>query len=114
MHDSGQLRALHDTYVWEVNAAVGEGRLDLVWQLADQYLDEALLIVTGAEAQAAEPRLHHLCTGQRPVTAPPDDAGTGCAGSGDDRRRLGEQFAVLAIVVEFAACRPHAVRHDDL
>jgi hypothetical protein len=72
MHDSGQLRALHDTYVWEVNAAVGEGRLDLVWQLADQYLDEALLIVTGAEASGCEnPDCTICCTGQRPVTAPP-------------------------------------------
>ncbi|MCW2792266.1 MAG: hypothetical protein JWO76_1364, partial [Nocardioides sp.] len=41
MNDKEQLRELHDTYVWEVNAAVGEGRLDLVWQLADDYLDQA-------------------------------------------------------------------------
>lgn len=46
MGTSEQLRELHDAYVWEVNAAVGEGRLDLVWQLADQYLDEALRLVT--------------------------------------------------------------------
>jgi hypothetical protein len=32
--------------VWEVNAAVGEGRLDLVCQLADDYLDEALHLMT--------------------------------------------------------------------
>lgn len=49
MDDIEQLRELHDTYVWEVNAAVGEGRLDLVWQLADQYLDEALRLVTDGE-----------------------------------------------------------------
>jgi hypothetical protein len=42
MGASEQLQALHDTYVWEVNAAIGEGRLDLVWQLADAYLDEAV------------------------------------------------------------------------
>ena len=72
MDDSGQLRALHDTYVWEVNAAVGEGRLDLVWQLADQYLDEALLIVTGTEASGCEkPDCTICCLGQRSVTAPP-------------------------------------------
>lgn len=53
MDDSGQLRELHDSYVWEVNAAVGEGRLDLVWRLADQCLDEAFLIVAGAGADAA-------------------------------------------------------------
>jgi len=49
MDDIEQLRELHDTYVWEVNAAAGEGRLDLVRQLADQYLDEALRLVTDGE-----------------------------------------------------------------
>ncbi len=48
MSESEQLRQLHDTYVWEVNAAVGEGRLDLVWRLADEYLDKALeLMIVG-------------------------------------------------------------------
>ena len=46
MGDTEQMQALHDAYVWEVNAAVGEGRLDLVWQLADAYLDEALNLMT--------------------------------------------------------------------
>ena len=31
MGDLFQLRELHDTYVWEANAAVGENRLDLVY-----------------------------------------------------------------------------------
>jgi hypothetical protein len=46
MVDSEPLQRLHDAYVWEVNAAVGEDRLDLVWQLADEYLDEALELMT--------------------------------------------------------------------
>ena len=46
MGDREQLRELHDAYVWEVNAAVGEGRPDLVWQLADAYLDEVLELMT--------------------------------------------------------------------
>ena len=41
-----QMQELHDAYVWEVNAAVGEGRTDLVWQLADAYMDEALSLMT--------------------------------------------------------------------
>jgi hypothetical protein len=49
MSDSQQLQELHDSYAWEVNAAVGEGRLDLVWQLADQYFDQALALMTGGE-----------------------------------------------------------------
>src|ERR1051325_3120890 len=46
MDESGRLRALHDSYAWEVNAAIGEGRLDLVWRLADDYVDEALELMT--------------------------------------------------------------------
>ena len=49
MVDQYQLRELHDTYVWEVNAAVGEDRLDLVWQLADEYMDEALRLLSTDE-----------------------------------------------------------------
>ena len=48
--ENRQLRELHDTYAWEVNAAVGEGRLDLVWQLADEYLDQAVALITGGES----------------------------------------------------------------
>lgn len=39
---AARLRALHDAYVWEVNAAIGEGREDLVARLSDQYVREAL------------------------------------------------------------------------
>ena len=46
MGESDLLRDLHDAYVWEVNAAVGEGRMDLVWQLADEYTDEALRLMS--------------------------------------------------------------------
>ena len=49
MGGNNQLQELHDSYVWEVNAAVGEGRLDLVWQLADDYLDKALAMITVGE-----------------------------------------------------------------
>ncbi len=49
MGDTEQLRELHDYYAWEVNAAVGEGRLDLVWRLADEYVDSALELITSGE-----------------------------------------------------------------
>lgn len=42
----GRLRDLHESYVWKVNAAVGEGREDLVWQLVDDYADQALRLMT--------------------------------------------------------------------
>lgn len=37
-----RLAALHDSYVWEVNEAIAEGRDDLVRRLPDAYLDDAL------------------------------------------------------------------------
>ena len=40
--ETQRLRELHELYVWQVNAAVEEGRDDLVEQLADEYLEEAL------------------------------------------------------------------------
>jgi hypothetical protein len=50
MGDVDSLRALHDAYVWEVNAAVGEDRMDLVWRLADEYTDKALQLITDLES----------------------------------------------------------------
>jgi hypothetical protein len=46
MGDTDSLRELHETYIWEVNAAVGEDRMDLVWQLSDEYADKALQLMT--------------------------------------------------------------------
>ncbi len=50
MGDASSLRRLHDAYVWEVNAAVGEDRMDLVWRLVDEYTDEALQLMTAMES----------------------------------------------------------------
>jgi hypothetical protein len=47
-----RLRELHDAYVWRVNAAVGEGREDLIWRLVDDYLDEAMQMMTDQYADA--------------------------------------------------------------
>jgi hypothetical protein len=64
-----RLRELHDTYVWEVNAAVGEDRLDLVWQLADQYLDQALRLVTDGESAGCGRRECAVCQRPHPPVA---------------------------------------------
>lgn len=64
-----QLRALHDTYVWAVNAAVGEERLDLVWQLAEEYFDEALVLMTAGEPTGCGRADCAFC--QMPRPAPP-------------------------------------------
>jgi hypothetical protein len=50
MGDIDVLRELHDAYAWEVNAAVGEDRMDLVWRLAAEYTDRALQLMTAAES----------------------------------------------------------------
>ena len=60
MGGNEQFSELHDAYVWEVNAAVGEGRLDLVWQLADEYLDQALELMTGGEPTGSAGGLRRL------------------------------------------------------
>jgi hypothetical protein len=49
-----RLRELHDEYAWKVNAAIGEGREDLVWRLADDYLVAAVAEMTGAYPNACE------------------------------------------------------------
>jgi hypothetical protein len=49
MGEVQQLRELHDAYVWEVNAAIGEDRPDIAWRLADDYLDEALRLIASGE-----------------------------------------------------------------
>ena len=54
MGDAERLRELHDTYIWEVNAAVGEDRMDLVWRLADEYMDTALRMLTTAESAVCQ------------------------------------------------------------
>ena len=58
--ETQRLRELHEYYVWQVNAAVAEGRDDLVAELADQYLEDAM-----AELTAASPALDSHPTGAR-------------------------------------------------
>jgi hypothetical protein len=71
MGDEEQLRELHDYYAWEVNAAVGEGRLDLVWRLADDYLDEALALMTTDEPVGCGRPDCAVCQRPRPAPATP-------------------------------------------
>ena len=47
------LRELHDVYVDAVNRAVDEERDDLVWQLVDEYSDEALKLMSRVLPAAA-------------------------------------------------------------
>jgi hypothetical protein len=47
---TARLRALHDDYVWRVNAAVAEGREDLAQEMSDDYVDEATRVLAEASA----------------------------------------------------------------
>jgi hypothetical protein len=67
MGGNQQLQELHDTFVWEVNAAVGEGRPDMAWQLADQYLDRALELITVGEPTACASPDCAVCHRPRPT-----------------------------------------------
>ena len=53
---NAQLARLHAAYVWQVNAAVGEGRMDLVEELVDQYMGEALELMTVEALPGRDPR----------------------------------------------------------
>jgi len=56
--ESQRLRELHELYVWHVNAAVEEGRDDLVAQLADEYLEAALAELAAGRPADTEPAPH--------------------------------------------------------
>ncbi len=71
MAELHQLQELHDTYVWEVNAAVGEDRLDLVWELADDYMDRALLLLASGEPPTCGSPDCAVCTRPRDVRPAP-------------------------------------------
>jgi hypothetical protein len=43
------LAELHATYVWDVNAAVAEGRDDLVRDLADDYFERSVRLMMGQQ-----------------------------------------------------------------
>lgn len=49
MGEPDLLRELHEAYVWKVNEAVAEGRMDLVQQFSDEYTDEALDLMTSLQ-----------------------------------------------------------------
>ena len=71
MAELHQLQELHDAYVWEVNAAVGEDRLDLVWELADDYMDRALLLLASGEPPTCGSPDCAVCTRPRDVRPAP-------------------------------------------
>jgi hypothetical protein len=65
---TARLRQLHDDYAWKVNAAVAEGRDDLIRRLSDEYVEEAV----GLIADGCPPCTCEICrSGQPPRPATP-------------------------------------------
>lgn len=62
-----RLRDLHDAYVWEVNAAIEEGREDLVWRLVDDYTEAAVREMRADYASPCERPDCAMCTRPRPA-----------------------------------------------
>jgi hypothetical protein len=85
MSDTDILRELHEAYVWEVNAAVGEDRMDLVWQLADEYTDRALALITETESPDCGRPDCAICAGR--TSAPTASAPTASAPTAPARGR---------------------------
>jgi hypothetical protein len=62
-----ELRELHEDYVWRVNAAVGEGRLDIVARLVAEYPDAALRLLTDGTAPPCDRPGCAVCGAPRPA-----------------------------------------------
>jgi hypothetical protein len=45
---TAQLARLHDEHVEQANAAVAEGREDLLQEISDSYVEQAMSLMTGA------------------------------------------------------------------
>ena len=55
--ETRRLRELHESYAWQVNAAIGEGREDLVRQLCDDFLARSLEIMSAGQSSILHPSL---------------------------------------------------------
>jgi len=51
--ETRRLRELHEEYAWQVNAAIGEGREDIVRQLCDDFLARSLEIMAAGQTSVA-------------------------------------------------------------
>jgi hypothetical protein len=71
--ETQRLKDLQDAYAWLVNAAIARGREDLAWELADEYVAEAMEIMTEEHSPGCTRPGCAICAGVRslrPVPAP--------------------------------------------
>ena len=66
--ETERLRELHEDYAWQVNAAIGEGREDLIARLSDDYLRKAMQMMAGERLLTGE-AVAPVDLGPRPRTA---------------------------------------------
>lgn len=66
-----RLRELHEDFAWKVNAAVAEGRDDLIGRFSEEYVEQALRMLTGGAAGGTACGREHCTTCTGPRTAPP-------------------------------------------
>jgi hypothetical protein len=71
--EAQRLRDLHDRYVRKVNAAVREGREDLIRSLVDDHLEEAMRTMIDAHPSPCERAGCRICA--RPRRAAPTRRG---------------------------------------
>lgn len=73
---TARLRELHEDYAWKVNAAIAEGRDDLIDALCEEYADEAIRLIAGAprgrphRPPAPQPRWRSLLPRSRSARSP--------------------------------------------
>jgi hypothetical protein len=67
--ETRRLRDLHEDYAWRVNAAIGEGREDLVRKLAEEYLIKAMHAMSDERPHACDRSDCAICTQPRAVRA---------------------------------------------
>ena len=58
---TARLRELHEDYAWKVNAAVAEGREDLIRRLSDEYVEEAVRVLAEGSPAAGATCGHEGC-----------------------------------------------------
>jgi hypothetical protein len=66
---TAELRELHEEYAWKVNAAVAEGREDLIRRYSGEYVEKAVRLLTETSPGACGRTDCEVC--RRPPRVPP-------------------------------------------
>jgi hypothetical protein len=68
---TAELRELHEEFAWKVNAAVAEGREDLIRRYSGEYVEKALRLLTETSRDAGTcGRMDCKVCGRQPLVPP--------------------------------------------